>query len=62
MIIGLTDGKRYELEKDNVISIILSAARSGTEITAEDIGRTLNIDQETTNKLITALRNDGVIK
>lgn len=62
MSIELTDGKRYELEKDNVISIILNAARSGTEITAEDIARTLNIDQKTTNRLITALRTDNIIK
>ncbi len=62
MSIELTDAKRYELEKDTVIGLLLSDARINRETTAETIAFTLNIDLATTNLLITALRNDNIIK
>jgi len=62
MIIELTDAKRYELERDNVISILLAAARSGDGLTTKSIASILNIDSDTTNRLITALRTENIIK
>ena len=61
MTIELTDAKRYELEKDNVISLLLSAARSQTPITPEELSFTLNIDIPTVDRLLTALRTDNII-
>lgn len=62
MILELTDPKRYELEVDNVVSVILAANRSGTEITEVELAQTLNIDQATTDKLILKLQTENVIK
>ena len=62
MSIELTDQKRYELEKDNVVSILLAAARSGNSLTAESLATILNINIATVDKLIIALRNDIIIK
>ena len=62
MSIELTDQKRYELEKDNVVSILLAAARSGNSLTAESLATILNINIATVDKLIIALRNDNIIK
>ena len=62
MIIELTDAKRYELEKDNVVSILLAAARSEDGLTAKSIASILNIDSDTTDRLITALRTENIIK
>jgi transcription initiation factor IIE alpha subunit len=62
MILELTDTKRYELEFNNVVSVILAANRSGTEITEVELAQTLNIDQATTDKLILKLQTDNVIK
>lgn len=62
MRIELTELKRYELEKDNVVSVLLAAARSGNSLTAESLATTLNINIATVNKLIAALRNDIIIK
>lgn len=62
MSIKLTDSKRYELEKDNVIAQILNAERDGAEMTAEVLAQTLNIDSATVDRLLTALRNDLIIK
>ncbi len=62
MSIEITDAKRYELEKDNLIAILLDSARKGTELTEESLCETLNIDAATMSRLITALRNDHIIK
>jgi transcription initiation factor IIE alpha subunit len=62
MTIELTDAKRYEMEKDNVINLILAANRRKQEITAEIIAHILNIDIETTDRLLAALRAENIIK
>ena len=62
MSIELTDQKRYELEKDTVVGLLLGDAHIGRETTAESLAFTLNIDTETVNRLINALRNDLIIK
>ena len=62
MNVELTDLKRYELEKEGLISLLLHSARNQTPISETDISFTLNIDSETTTRLITALRNDQIIK
>jgi len=61
MSIQLTNAKRYELEKDNVVAQILNAERAGVEMTATILAETLNIDLATVELLLTALRNDGII-
>jgi transcription initiation factor IIE alpha subunit len=61
MSIKLTDAKRYELEKDNVITQILNAERVGSEMTADILAQTLNIDLTTVDRLLIALRNDQII-
>lgn len=62
MSIELTDTKRYELEKENVINVILAANRIGQELTEEALTLVLNIDMATVSRLITALRNESIIK
>jgi len=62
MSIELTDTKRYELEKENVINVILAANRLGQELTEEALAMVLNIDIATVGRLITALRNESIIK
>lgn len=62
MSIELTDAKRYELELDNCLSVLLCAARSGKPFTEADLARALSIDQATTNKLIIKLKQDNIIK
>ena len=62
MSLELTDAKRYELEKENVINIILGANRLHQELTEEALALILNIDIATVGRLITALRNDNLIK
>ncbi|MBU2346593.1 MAG: hypothetical protein KJ888_20580 [Gammaproteobacteria bacterium] len=62
MSIELTDTKRYELEKENVINVILAANRIGQELTEEALALVLNIDMATVSRLITALRNESIIK
>lgn len=62
MILELTDTKRYELELDNVVSVILAANRSGIQITEAKLAKTLNINQATTDKLILKLKSENVIK
>lgn len=61
MTIKLTDAKRYELEKDNVIAQILNAERVGGEMTADILAQTLNIDLATVDRLLIALRNEQII-
>lgn len=62
MSLELTDAKRYELEKDNVTAIVLDANRRQKIITEERLAEILNIDTETVQRLITALRNDEILK
>lgn len=62
MTVELTDQKRYELEKDNIISLLLETARHGVKITEEDLAKILRIDPETTEKLVAKLRSDGIVK
>jgi len=62
MSLELTDAKRYELEKQNVINIILGANRLHQDLTEEALALVLNIDMATVGRLITALRNDNLIK
>jgi len=62
MSIELTDAKRYELEKDNVINTILNANRRNKEITPQMLSDILKVDLPTINKLLTALRNENIIK
>ena len=62
MNLELTDTKRYELEKDNVISIVLAANRRGKIVEASDVAEALNIDQPTVDRLITKLQTDNILK
>jgi len=62
MNLELTDLKRYELEKENVINILLAAARRGILLNEQNLAFALNIDLATTNKLITKLKSDNIIK
>ena len=62
MSLELTDATRYELEKENVINIILGANRLHQELTEEALALVLNIDMATVGRLITALQNDNLIK
>lgn len=62
MSLELTDATRYELEKENVINIILGANRLHQDLTEEALALVLNIDMATVGRLITALQNDNLIK
>ena len=62
MNIELTDITRYELEKDNVINALLAAARRGDTLNEEDLAQMVGIDAATTQKLITKLKADNIIK
>ena len=62
MSIKLTDAKRYELEKPNIIAVILDANRNCYEITESYLSFMLNIDLPTVDQLLTALRTDNIIK
>lgn len=62
MNLELTDQKRYELELDNIQNIVLAANRLGTNITEADLALSLNIDQQTTDKLILKLQTENILK
>ena len=62
MNIELTDLKRYELELDNCLSIILSGNRLRTDINEIDLARALNIDQASCDKLVLKLKAENIIK
>jgi len=62
MSIELTDQKRYELEKDTMIGLLLRDARIGRETTAESLAFTLGIDIKTVERLEIDLKTDGIIK
>ena len=62
MSIELTDGKRYQLEKESIENLLLSRARERRDISEVEIGEIMNLEPAMTTKLITALRNDEIIK
>lgn len=62
MSIELTDAKRYELELDNCLSIILAANRRGKEIDGADLARALHIDLVMAGKLVAKLKTENIIK
>lgn len=62
MIIELTDLKRYELELDSCLAVILAANRKGISFDEIDLARALGLDQAMTAKLITKLKAENIIK
>jgi len=58
----LTDLKRYELELDNCLSVILAANRTGRELDEAGLAAALHIDLATVNKLVAKLRTENIIK
>jgi len=62
MSIELTDAKRYELELDNCLSVILAANRSGKALNSADLATALHIDIATTDKLVAKLKTENIIK
>jgi hypothetical protein len=62
MSIELTDAKRYELELDNCLSVILAANRSGRELDEAGLAVALHIDTAMTSKLVAKLKTENIIK
>jgi len=62
MSIELTDAKRYELELDNCLSVILAANRHGRELDEAGLAVALHIDLAMTSKLIAKLKTENIIK
>ena len=62
MSVVLTDGKRYQLEKESIENLLLSRARERRDISEVEIGEIMNLEPAMTTKLMTALRDDGIIK
>ena len=62
MSIELTDLKRYELELDNCIAIILDANRRDKTISDIDLAKALHISTATVDKLVAKMRTDDIIK
>ena len=62
MSIELTDAKRYELELDNCIAIILDANRRGEVIGETNLADALNISAATVDKLVTKMQANNIIK
>jgi predicted transcriptional regulator len=62
MSIELTDLKRYEMELDNCLSVILAANRSGRELDEAGLAVALHIDLATANKLVQKLKTENIIK
>lgn len=62
MSIELTDAKRYELELENCLSIILTANRSGRELDEAGLAVALHIDPAMTSKLVAKLKTENIIK
>lgn len=62
MSIELTDTKRYDLEKDRIITHILYANRAEMEIDDKYLSKMLNIDLADVNHVLTALRTENIIK
>ena len=62
MSLELTDLKRYELELDNCIAIILDANRRGKTISDIELAKALNISTAAVDKLVAKMRTDNIIK
>lgn len=62
MSIELTDAKRYDLEKDRIITHILYANRAGMEIDDKYLSKMLNIDLADVNRVLTTLHTENIIK
>ena len=62
MNLELTDLKRYELELDNCVAVILNANRQDKTITEVELAFALNISTATVDKLVTKLKTDDIIK
>jgi Mn-dependent DtxR family transcriptional regulator len=62
MNIILTDLKRYELELNNCIAIILDANRRGEVIDETDLADALNISAATVDRLVAKMKTDNIIK
>ena len=62
MSIELTDLKRYELELDNCVAIVLDANRREKPLSEADLARALHISTATVDKLITKMQADNIIK
>ncbi len=62
MNIQLTDLKRYELELDNCIAIVLDANRRDRPLDEIDLAKALHISTATVDKLITKMQADNIIK
>jgi predicted ATPase len=62
MSIELTDAKRYELELDNCLSVILAANRTNKELDEAGLAVALHIDAATAAKLVAKLKTENIIK
>ncbi len=62
MNLEFKDLKRYELELDNCIAIILDANRREKPIDENDLAKALHISMATVDKLITKMQADNIIK
>ncbi len=62
MNLELTDLKRYELELDNCLNIILNANRRGVPVTEIGLAYVLNISQDTADRLVAKLQTENIIK
>lgn len=62
MNIELKDLKRYELELDNCLAVILAANRQNIPLDEEGLAAALGIDQAMTDKLILKLQSENIIK
>ena len=62
MNLELKDLKRYELELDNCIAIILDANRREKPLNENDLAEALHISMATVDKLITKMQADNIIK
>ena len=62
MSIELTDAKRYELELENCLSVILAANRTGRELDEAGLAVALHIDLATASQLVAKLKTENIIK
>jgi len=62
MNLELKDLKRYELELDNCLAVILAANRANIPLDEVGLATALGIDQAMTDKLILKLQSENIIK
>ena len=62
MSLELTDAKRYDLEKERIITHILYANRAGMEVNDKYLAKMLSINITDINRVLTALRTENIIK